>query len=217
VSEIALRRMPGFEQQRLSPLGLLGVIALHALVFWILLQMEIVRMPAPLAALTVDLIKPPEEIKPPEPPPPPKPRPIPKRPEPVQQPVQLAAPEDSPAPPSAITVPPPPAVIAPLPPVAPAPVRTVQPRFDADYLDNPKPIYPPLSRRMSEEGRVVLRVQVAANGLPTAIVIHTSSGSERLDRAAFDAVSRWRFVPARRGDEPIDASVLVPIVFSLKE
>lgn len=201
-------------------IGFGTVVVLHALVFWALLQMNVLRLPAPLAALTVDLIKPPEEIKPPDPPPPPpppKPRLIPKRPEPVQQPVMLAAPEESPAP-SPVVVPPPPPIIAPLPPVAPpAPVQTVQPRFDADYLDNPKPVYPPLSRRMGEEGRVVLRVQVAATGLPVEVVVHASSGSERLDQAALNAVRRWKFVPAKRGDEAVAASVLVPIVFSLKE
>jgi len=152
---------------------------------------------------------------------PPRPRPVEKRPLPVQQPVQLAAPEDSPAPPTPSAVPPAPTFIAPLPPIAPsappAPVQTVQPRFDADYLDNPKPVYPPLSRRMGEAGRVVLRVQVAATGLPTEVIVHTSSSSARLDQAAVDAVRRWKFVPAKRGDQAVAAGVLVPIVFSLKD
>jgi protein TonB len=47
------------------------------------------------------------------------------------------------------------------------------------------------------------------------VEIRTSSGVERLDRAALDAVRRWRFVPARQGDTPVDAWVLVPIRFSL--
>ena len=46
-------------------------------------------------------------------------------------------------------------------------------------------------------------------------MINTSSGSDRLDRAALDAVRRWKFVPARLGDTPVDAWVLVPIAFSL--
>jgi protein TonB len=59
----------------------------------------------------------------------------------------------------------------------------------------------------------VLRVQVAANGLPTDQAVHTSSGYERLDQVALDTVRRWKFVPARLGNEPVAASVLVPIVF----
>jgi protein TonB len=211
-----LASLSGLPVQRWSPAGLATVVALHGVVFYALLQMNVVRLPDTLAVLTVDLVKPPEEVKPPEPPKP-KPRPVEKRPEPPRQPVLLAAPEAAPAPAPAV-VPPPPPVVAPLAPIAPpAPVKTVQPRFDADYLDNPKPAYPPLSRRMGEEGRVVLRVQVGADGLPTDVAVQTTSGSARLDQAAFDAVRRWRFVPARRGDEAVAAGVLVPIVFSLKE
>ncbi|MEN9357464.1 MAG: hypothetical protein RL695_1635 [Pseudomonadota bacterium] len=91
------------------------------------------------------------------------------------------------------------------------------PRFDAAYLDNPKPVYPLISRRMKEEGRVLLRVQVAASGQAGEVDIHTSSGSTRLDQSALAAVSRWKFVPARQGSEAVAASVLVPIIFSLKE
>ncbi|MFZ5793860.1 MAG: energy transducer TonB, partial [Pseudomonadota bacterium] len=111
----------------------------------------------------------------------------------------------------------------PLPPIAapqapPQPSAPVAPpRFDADYLDNPKPVYPPLSRRMGEEGKVVLRVFVDASGLPAQVEVRTSSGSERLDRAAVSAIGRWKFVPARQGSEAVAAWVLVPIVFSLKE
>jgi len=200
--------------------GLAAVVLAHLLVLFALLQMQVIPLPAPLAVLTVDLIKPPEVVKPPEPPVPPKPRPAIKRPpEPVApQPVQLAAPMESPSP-SPVWAPPPPPVVAPLPPIVapPAPVQTVQPRFDADYLDNPKPVYPALSRRMGEEGRVVLRVQVRADGGAGEVRLHASSGSPRLDQAALDTVRRWRFVPARQGDEAIAAWVLVPIVFSLKE
>ena len=41
--------------------------------------------------------------------------------------------------------------------------------------------------------------------------------SPRLDNAAQDAVWRWKFVPARRGDEAVSAWVLVPITFNLKK
>ena len=42
------------------------------------------------------------------------------------------------------------------------------------------------------------------------------ASGQRLDRAAEDAVARWRFVPARRGESAVEAWVLVPIVFKLK-
>ena len=91
-----------------------------------------------------------------------------------------------------------------------------QPRFDADYLHNPRPVYPPMSRRMGEEGKVFLRVRVEADGRPSQVEIKTSSGSLRLDQAAEDAVRRWRFIPAKRGGEAVSAWVIVPISFNLK-
>lgn len=100
---------------------------------------------------------------------------------------------------------------------AAAPAAAVMPpRFDADYLHNPAPVYPAMSRRMGEEGRVMLRVFVDASGRPGQIEVSSSSGSARLDAAAQEAVWRWRFVAARRGDDSIGGWVLVPIVFNLR-
>lgn len=89
------------------------------------------------------------------------------------------------------------------------------PRYDVAYLRNPAPAYPPLSRRMKEEGRVMLRVRVGAGGEPRDVQVASSSGSERLDHAAVEAVRRWRFAPAHRGDEAVEAWALVPISFRL--
>lgn len=96
----------------------------------------------------------------------------------------------------------------------PAPVSAA--RFDADYLHNPAPAYPAMSRRNGEEGRVQLSVRVSAQGRAEQVDVRHSSGYPRLDDAAAATVRQWRFVPARRGDEPISATVLVPIVFRLE-
>lgn len=90
------------------------------------------------------------------------------------------------------------------------------PRFNADYLDNPAPGYPPLARRLREQGRVLLRVQVNAAGVPAQVLLQQSSGHARLDEVASATVRRWKFVPARQGGRPVDAWVIVPIQFSLK-
>lgn len=90
------------------------------------------------------------------------------------------------------------------------------PRFNTDYLNNPPPVYPMIARRMGEEGRVMLRVLVGPDGTPAEVSIDRSSGFPRLDQAALAAVRRWRFVPARRGDTPVVAPVLVPISFTLE-
>jgi protein TonB len=88
--------------------------------------------------------------------------------------------------------------------------------FDADYLRNPKPPYPPLSRRMREEGRVVLRVLVTAEGAASDVEVRASSGSARLDESALRTVKRWKFIPARRGHAPVQSWVLVPVIFKLE-
>ena len=98
-----------------------------------------------------------------------------------------------------------------------APVSYSPARFNAAYLHHPSPVFPPLSRRLGEEGKVLLRVKVSVAGQPVAVDVEKSSNFERLDEAARNAVSRWRFLPARRGDEPVEGAVIVPIVFRLDD
>jgi len=97
---------------------------------------------------------------------------------------------------------------------AKAAART-EPLFNADYLNNPPPVYPMAARRQNVEGRVLLKVTVTATGNAGEVEIARSSGSSILDHAARSAVSRWRFVPARRGEEAVDAEVIVPVDFQL--
>jgi protein TonB len=90
------------------------------------------------------------------------------------------------------------------------------PSFNAAYLDNPAPKYPSVSRRLGEQGLVLLRVQVTADGAAESVELQTGSGSSRLDQAALEAVKKWRFVPAKRGEQSVSASVVVPVRFSLE-
>ena len=94
---------------------------------------------------------------------------------------------------------------------------TLAPSFEAEYLHNPAPLYPSLSRELGEQGRVLLRVLVAADGGVLKIELHHGSGFDRLDRAATHAVSSWRFIPAKSDGRSVSAWVIVPIVFSLRE
>lgn len=99
----------------------------------------------------------------------------------------------------------------------PAPTPVVhEPLYRGGYLNNPKPLYPPLSVEMEESGTVRLRVQVSAQGLPVSVELEQSSGFPRLDRAALTAVRGWKFIPAKRGDEAIPYTFIVPVQFSLK-
>ena len=95
------------------------------------------------------------------------------------------------------------------------PVVIISALFDADYLQNPTPKYPLLSRKLQEEGKVLLEVNVTATGTAERVLIKQGSGFPRLDEAALNTVRHWRFIPARRGDEAIASSVVVPIVFQL--
>jgi protein TonB len=98
----------------------------------------------------------------------------------------------------------------------PAAAAFIQPKFDADYLNNPKPGYPSISQRLGEEGVVMLRVYVSAQGTPDQIQLLKSSGFVRLDQAAQESVARWRFVPARQGKIAIAEWVNIPITFQLR-
>jgi periplasmic protein TonB len=89
------------------------------------------------------------------------------------------------------------------------------PRFDAAYLNNPKPEYPRLAKRMGEQGRVMLRAHVTPEGMADEVRVHSSSGSSLLDESALQAVRKWKFVPARRGTAAIADWVNVPIDFKL--
>jgi protein TonB len=91
----------------------------------------------------------------------------------------------------------------------------VLPTTDAQGLNNPKPAYPRLSRRLNEQGQVVVRVFVTAEGLAQQGDIKTSSGYDRLDQEALRTVLHWRFVPGQRLGVPEAMWFNVPVNFVL--
>lgn len=200
-------------------LGAAATAALHGFVLAALLTYEPTRSAiASAAPIMVDWISAPKPEAPPEPPTPRRPKPVVKQPpKPVEPPplialkpeVPTSSPIIAPAPPPTA---PEPVAIAPAPP----PVGVTPPVFNAAYLDNPAPQYPSLSRRHREQGRVVLHVLVNAAGRADEVEIRASSGYSRLDGTARDTVKRWKFVPAKRGSEPVAGWVLIPISFELE-
>lgn len=197
--------------------GLLSVVVgLHVGIFLLILAAKTVAPQIMEIPLVVDLLVTPETKKEPVAKPLPMAKPVPVRtPQPPKpsMPVVEATQSTVPAP-AAIAAPP--AEAKPAPPAPPAePVS--QARFDADYLRNPAPPYPPLSRRMGEEGKVLLRVSVTPQGTADYVEIKTSSGSQRLDDAAQRTVRNWKFIPAKRGDNAVQSWVLVPIIFKLEQ
>lgn len=193
------------------------VVALHVLV-----GMAIIMAPTHVRkALPMSTLKTFEIAPPPQPPPPAKPA------EPAPTPL-LTTPKvqvQLPLPTPTLSVPPLPVEAAPVSPApaaptlaatAPAPsVPVTPPDFSAAQLNNPGPAYPFLSRRAHEQGVVLLRVLVTAQGRADTIAIQKSSGYARLDDAARKAVLHWNFVPARQAGASVSAWVIVPITFSL--
>jgi protein TonB len=111
--------------------------------------------------------------------------------------------------------PPSPVTVALAPARAPSGAATPPALVPAAYLRTPEPAYPVSAREEGEEGVVLLRVRISRSGQPEEIVLDRSSGFPALDRAAIAGVKRWSFTPARRGDEPIEAWMQVPIRFRL--
>jgi protein TonB len=176
-------------------------------------------------------------------PPPPEPTPV--TPEPPAPPAKTAASEPAPparpaaapgpASPSVAAPPPPPSpgegiaigrsAVAPPPPapsVASAPSRdggstgaiTQYARPQGGY--QVRPGYPSSARRLGIQGTTLLKVHVMIDGRVGEVVVHESAGHPDLDQAAADAVRRWRFEPARRGNDPIAMWVLLPVEFRLR-
>jgi len=223
-------------ERRLFAASLVASFALHVAVFSVvpLVRDDHPFEPPRVLSVLLSVAAPQEEVKDlPAPPPPPPPKPPPRRapprpeiarappppiprfePAPVPTPAAEAVPPAPPGPPEAKQEPP--ADAAPAAPVVAAREATTPPDHRAAYLRNPAPAYPARARRSGEEGTVTLRVLVSAEGLPKRVALERSSGSSALDLAALEGVQQWRFVPARRGDEPREAEVLVPIVFRLE-
>lgn len=121
-------------------------------------------------------------------------------PQPVAQPQPAAAPSTSPA--SAA-------------PSAPAPIKTLT--SGVQYAQAPEPEYPSISKRMGEEGRVVLRVLVNDKGRTESVEVQTTSGSTRLDEAAKQALKRALFKPHTEDGKAAAVYAIVPITFKLNK
>ena len=108
------------------------------------------------------------------------------------------------------------AATAPLAPAPPAPPKMELPSSDADYLQNARPAYPAMSKRLGEQGKVLVRVLIGVDGTARQAEIQKSSGFDRLDQAALATVQRWRYVPGKRGGVAEAMWFSVPLVFVLE-
>ena len=169
----------------------------------------------------------------PEPPKPKPPKPEPVRPEPPRPAPPAPVPTPPPAPSPAVSVPetkpapqppepapapaPRPAPVPQAPPAPPAPPAKTDVSISASYsASNAKPVYPTMSKRMGEQGTVMLRVLVKSDGSAANVEVKSSSGFPRLDQSAVEAVKSWRFNPATLDGKPVDEWYQVPIPFKLQ-
>lgn len=213
------------------------VVGLHVGVLWALqtgLLRRAVEVVVP-AEILVEIWSPPA----PEPTPSPQPRPAPPTPRKSAAPVAVQTPV-----PLAVATPEPVSAPAPVlqsPPIAtntvaapavstrtsdqnstkttaapPALPKIELPSSDADYLNNPKLPYPALSKRMGEQGRVVVRTLIGTDGHAQEVQLAQSSGFERLDQAALKAAREWRYVPGKRDGVPQAMWFNVPFSFQLQ-
>ena len=204
-----------------------SVLVFHGAVLWAMqtgLMRRAVELIVP-AEILVELMEPPApRVAPPQP------APLKQPPSKAAAPVKMAAPQPlaiadpTPSPnaptgvvtPAVLTAP----VVAPAAVAVavdpPAPVRVELPSSNADYLQNPKPAYPPLSKRLGEQGKVVVRVLIGLDGTAQQAEIKQSSGFDRLDQAALTTVLRWRYVPGKRAGVAEAMWFNVPISFVLE-
>lgn len=200
-------------------IGLAFVLILHGAGLYGLWRYKIISTPDEAVALMVNFINPPapENPKPPEPP---KPRSVdPPPPEhihlAVETPVVLP---DEPA----VYVPVPEPVVEAPPPALPQmelPSQHVMLSSELSVIcsERAAPHYPMASKRMNEQGKAVLRVELGEDGKVANAMVKASSGFARLDEAALAAIKTWRCKPPVRNGVAVRASALQAFNFSLSE
>ncbi|HZX29129.1 MAG TPA: energy transducer TonB [Telluria sp.] len=214
MSTLAFSAQPA-TARRMGPLA--AIVGAHALLFWLIasgMLSQAVRVVVP-QEVVLTFVTPPAPPKRTAPAPrqveltqpaPPTPPPLP----------AIALPQE--AAPSIAAAPVAVAVSTPAaPPVQTAPAAPPAPRLISavEYVQAPRIDYPAMSRRMGEQGKVVLRVLVNGKGLPEQVAVQASSGFSRLDEAGKQAVQRALFKPYMEDGRAVPVFVLVPLTFQL--
>ena len=75
------------------------------------------------------------------------------------------------------------------------------------------PEYPPGALQKGIQGDVRVRITVAADGKVKSATVVNSSPAAVFDRAALEAVRRWRFKPLSVNDPGIEATVMTDLLF----
>ena len=206
-----------FQWNRSSAISV--TLAAHALAALLILAppaMESVEKRESTAVEPIVLIpeKKPDEVIPVQPLTPPKPfvpkeRPTPR----VETPPAPPTPVEANDSPMAIPVDPTP----PGPPATPTLIPETAPTALGYGAGMKNVAYPRDAIKNRHEGTVMLRVKIGTDGTPLEAIVETSSGHSSLDRAAREAVMKWRFTPGTKNGQPFVAWGLVPISFKLNQ
>ncbi len=204
-----------------------SVALVHVLGIWGLLQISSVREAvAEVAPIFVQWVAPPAPPVEAPPPSPLKPQPVSRKKAPpviaapkIEEalPVEFTVPEPPPEPRAKVDEPIPAVVASPIasaPVQAPPPPKTI-PASAVRYRESPKPAYPALSKRLGEEGKVMIRVLIGVEGRAREVVLVESSGYVRLDEAALAAVRRASFHPYAENGVAMAVWAQIPIAFGL--
>lgn len=209
--------MDAIHQRRVErTAGLALVVALHVAGWWGLMSLRIVPIPEEVVTLFV------EPLRTEPPPATPKLLPAPKPKERLApRPLAAAATAPAAAEPVAESVAEaPPAVqaaeAAPAEPPRPAGPVALGMELSLACSERTPPAYPATSRRLGEEGQVVLRVELDEQGSVSAARVVSGSGHARLDEAALAAVKAWRCRPALRDGRSVRAVAQQPFKFVLQ-
>lgn len=206
-------------------IGLLLVLALHGALLYVAMSYKLIPPPQEAVTLFVDLINPPPPKKEEPPPEPPKPPPQkvklvkPKRVEqPKPAPVLVA---EAPVTSASEPVAPPPEPVIEAPPVPEPASQSSAPVVMSSELSlscpqRAMPNYPAASRRLSEQGRLVLRVELDETGRITLVKVAESSGYKRLDDAGLEAVKKWHCNAATQNGKAVRGIAMQPFDFILE-
>jgi protein TonB len=85
------------------------------------------------------------------------------------------------------------------------------------YRSTPLPSYPPAARERGLEGAGLFDVKVLKDGRVGEVKVKRTTGLAILDEAAEQTIKTWTFEPGRRGPDPVESWVEVPVRFSLKQ
>jgi len=220
----------GSKQNLVSLPGILFVLIVHGALFHALWNQRVLSQPEQLVTLFAEVISLPEPQAEPEV----KPEPVPVKLQPIQKPepkpkvkqLVTKAPEASQLQPVVVPDPEPetveekslpvPVAEAPTKPQMPAGPVTLSSELSVSCPSLTAPTYPAISRRMGEEGKLVLRVELDEDGRIDDARVIDSSGYDRLDKAALEAVRSWRCRPSMRDGQPVRAVALQPFNFVLQ-